>query len=1069
MPASPARPRPCGAIACLACAALLPAAAGAQTPADVAGSEGAVTIPFEMPFDGQASIILYRPNGHVLRPLAQLLELKKGRWQLRWDGLDLWGHLLPAGTKAVARVIISPGLKATYEFSAAAPNRIPWLSRTFGQGEARRTGGWLGDHSPPWCIVGLWHRIFIGCPLAEHGHNIIYTNLDGEKMWGGKLRGWSGPEYLTTDGRHVYCIGRNRTSVSRTDLGADRAELLVDTKGRRIEAMAVREGRIYLTLPPKIRPKPDDAEAVADLILEVRDAETGALLDEIDHPGVRSMTRMVFDADGRCYSLVGTKLCRTVIHDTSVEHAVLNDKELRRPISLAVDPTMGDRVAVGDEQRDAVFVFDTGGKLLLTIGGVGPRKRGPWDPNTVDRPMGLTFDYRGRIWIAENYFTPKRVSRFAADGAFEEVFYGPPQYGGGGFLDPNLKSFYYRACEYALDWEKGTSRLANLNDVQYDPHSPDVQPNTYVYTKVGRPVYYRSRRYVVGDVGYQYNPGFVVCLLDGPVWRPCAVLARAEGNVFLLRKACWRGHWSKQALAGKSFIWCDRNDDGQYQAEEVELFDEAAYGRKGPFTGAYWGNRCGADLTFWGPNARLAPSRFTKGGVPIYEKKDIQPFSYGSLTPRYPSLKWGTSDVSQAAHDGSLVIAGQPFRVGPDLKLVNGEPHAKPGDYVPPVLGQQYGGLSFVGNVVTDSPAGEVGVLNGSSGVWYVVGMSDGLLLGTFFTGSDGSWSGLYPKRGMDVTGRKHDGETFFGDFIRAHNGKYYAVAGKGFHAICRIDGLDDYRVAQVSVEVTAEQLALNGKLRPILAARAKALREIGRRRPSHVCGRLVKRTSNFALDGALGDWGDVAKMPAIGRPEEKLHFDVACDDKALYVAYSGLCVLGNASEDPRYIFTTGFCLDVKVRPDPGDRSRGLRRGDVRIVFGRHKGKWVAMLYDYVKAKDAAGEGMVFTSPVARTPVGRIVQLPPEKARIAFRSAGAGQGEKQAFTAEVAVAWDALGLTVRDDLSFLADFGILGADSGGIQTARRAHWSSPSADEVTDVAVEARISPDTFGTLRLRP
>ena len=440
MPASPARPRLLRPAMCLACALLLPAAGHGQTPADLPGSEGPVAIPFEMPFDGQASIVLYRQNGHVLRPLAQLLALKKGRWQARWDGLDLWGHLLPAGTKAVAKVIISPGLKATYEFSAAAPNRIPWLSRTFGQGEARRTGGWLGDHSPPWCIVGLWHRIFIGCPLAEHGHNIIYTNLDGEKMWGGKLKGWSGPEYLTTDGRHVYCIGRHRTSVSRTDLGAERAELLADTKGRRIEAMAVREGRIYLTLPPKARPKPDDADAIADLILEVRDAETGTLLDEIDHPGARSMTRMVFDADGRCYSLVGTKLCRTVIGATSVEHAVLNDKELRRPISLAVDPTMGDRVAAGDEQRDAVFVFDTGGKLLLTIGGVGPRKRGPWNPNTVDRPMGVTFDYRGRIWIAENYFTPKRVSRFAADGTFEKVFYGPPQYGGGGFLDPTSRA-----------------------------------------------------------------------------------------------------------------------------------------------------------------------------------------------------------------------------------------------------------------------------------------------------------------------------------------------------------------------------------------------------------------------------------------------------------------------------------------------------------------------------------------------------------------------------------------------------------------------------------------------------
>jgi hypothetical protein len=1038
---------------------------------DVPGSEGAVEVLFDMPLDGQASVILYRSGGEVLRPLAQLLDLKRGRHRIRWDGLDLWGRPVPAGTDLVARVVANAPLRAYYEFGAAAPNAIPWLSQTFGEGDARRTGGWLGDHSPPWCAAALGDRVYLGCPLAEHGHTLIYTNLDGEKMWGGKVKGWSGVEHLTTDGRDLYALTRGRQQVIRFDPKVEAFKTLADLKGRRIEALAVRDGKATVTVPPAAAAKGEEKEALPDdLVLQVYDVESGALVREMKDESVRAVGRLAFDPAGKLYSLVGPRLCRTELRADSASHMVLNDKELKVPISLAVDGR-GERIAVGDEARNAVVVFDPQGKVRFVIGDVGPRRRGPWDPHTVDRPMGLAFDRRGKLWVVENYFTPKRVSRFGESGAFEKAFYGPPHYGGGGFLDPNLKSFFYEACEFALDWAAGASRLANLNDVQADPMSPDLHASSYTYTKIGRPIYCKGRRYVVGDVGWQYNPGFVVCLLEGPVWRPCAVMGPAAKSPFL-QKEHWRKHWEGQDLAEKSFIWCDRSGDGQYQVEEVELVRNEGFGRKGgPFGSAYWGNRCGPDLTFWGVNARLAPSRFTETGVPIYEAKDLQPFNYADLAPNCSALKWGETNVSQVAHDGSLVIGGQPYRVGPDLKLRNG-PAARPtpGDYLPPVLGERYGGLSFVGNVLTKSPLGEVGVLNGNDGRWYVVSLRDSLLVGMFFTGEEGSWSSLYPKRGMDVTGRRHDGETFFGDFIKAHDGNYYAVAGKGFHAICRIEGLDDYRVAEVPVKVTAAQADQNARLRPVLKAQAEALKQAGKRRPSLQCRALEARTRKFQFDGDLADWGPAAKMPVIGKPAEGLRFDIAHDAGGLYVAYSGLCVLGNASEDPRLIFTTGFALDLRVRPDARNRSHAPAEGDRRVVFGRHKGQWAAMLYDYVNPKAGAGEAFVFASPVTRTRVARCVPLDASKARIAFKAApGAPEkGPKAPFTAEVFVAWEVLGIAPAEQGAFLADVGILGADSGGIQTARRAFWSTQASDELTDVAVEARMPGDMLGTVQLQ-
>jgi hypothetical protein len=210
--------------------------------------------------------------------------------------------------------------------------------------------------------------------------------------------------------------------------------------------------------------------------------------------------------------------------------------------------------------------------------------------------------------------------------------------------------------------------------------------------------------------------------------------------------------------------------------------------------------------------------------------------------------------------------------------------------------------------------------------------------------------------------------------------------------------------------------------------------------------------------------------MPVIGKPQEGLRFDIAYDAAGLYVAYGGRAVLGNSSEDPRLIFTTGFALDVRVRPDAGNRSGAPAAGDRRIVFGRHRGQWVAMLYDYINPKAAPGEAFTFTSPVTRTRVARCIALDESKAKIAFTAPpdAPRKGEKVAFTAEVFVAWEVLGVAPAQTGAFLADFGILGADSGGIQTARRAFWSTQASDELTDVAVEARMPGDMLGTVQVQ-
>jgi hypothetical protein len=213
--------------------------------------------------------------------------------------------------------------------------------------------------------------------------------------------------------------------------------------------------------------------------------------------------------------------------------------------------------------------------------------------------------------------------------------------------------------------------------------------------------------------------------------------------------------------------------------------------------------------------------------VPIYESKAIRPFDYSELAPVYRASfttgRGGTANAkpnyggaSIVTHSGSLALEGQPYVVRPDGTLKGGPVAAEPSDYIPPIAGLIMDQpLHFVGSAMTDSPVGEVAMMNGNNGHWFVVGVEDCVLLGRIFTGREGSWSTNLPEeRGMEVTHRKQDWECFFGHFLRAHNGNHYVVAGHTFHAISRIEGLNDYRVQRRTLTVAEADVVTNRALR---------------------------------------------------------------------------------------------------------------------------------------------------------------------------------------------------------------------------------------------------------------
>ncbi len=1385
-------------------------AAGAVTAAAqtvLPGTQGATGIPVSMPCDGKASLGLYTPGGQLVRILAQAVSLKQGAYTARWDGMDLWGNLLPAGTPLQAKLIAGPGLKAYYEFTAGLgdtdPKDTPWLTKPVGEGLAMRTGGWMGDHTGPGAAAAYGDKVFLGSALVEYGHPLMACDLDGHKLWGGRLAGWDGPSQLFAMGTSVFA--RVKNSVFRLDPDTYESARLFDTATNEIQVMGAGAGKFVILLdnpashasPFRYAVKHDDiafnvavpsasGDSAADfqlsgtkqfstvfsgdgghfqtglapkaqggawhvvvpfkkpvtfgtIVLETmdgvgsveaytlkagttydagRDSPVGAagssplgtglagldsnwelfartgfsqrvvfltapaalpttgalylrflpargkstdtqptlalcrLLDarmvaapapatvslpagaqvrtnlpagwdfrtptpvnednaarividygqpltcdgvlflnntstrtaidvfkgtgvpaadgegweqvtelkvggggKTGHPSASKLHRNTFAAfpttvttralrlrvmgayasgkvgmarppddpqrvdcdlmlpirllaardtplpqvcqvrdiagqvlssepgdygdirlitvadDGAIYTVRGSNaLCRTEFKQGAARHTPLNTTDLVTPGCLSV---VRNELVLGDANR--VCFLDRNGKLLRRIG-TGAYARGPWDRNRLGYANGVAVDKNGKVWIAESSYSPKRISRFNQDGHCEKEFFGPPQYGGGGWLDPNLKSFYYHGMEFELDWANGTSRLKNLNDRQYTDETPAMDGSSFGYTQIGRPIYLGERRYVVGDPGVQFGPGVVVCLLDGPVWKPCAVMGSAKDNPFLVRKAVWKDHWLKQNLAGKLFIWLDRNGDGKYQVDEVEVFakDETP---GNPFDGGYWGSFIGPDLTVWSGSARLAPSGFTAQGVPLYERKNIQGFKYETLAPLYEkSQSYGSRATSGPNYqtivcaDGSLNVCGQPYRVLPDLTIAGGPVTARPSDYIPPVNGRLITqALHPAGSAVSTSAVGEVVMQVGDNGIWSLCSVRDCVMLDQIFTGSDGSWgSDLPPQRGIEVTGRRHDQETFFGHFIKAQNGKYYTVAGKGFHAISRIEGLDDFRVAATPVTVTAADFAANQKLRQQLASREKArgdnkTRGINRK---FVAGPLTALTGKAAVDGSVNEWTHWEALDPQSNPNDPpstVFFSAAYDDRGLTLAYRGATRTGNRNDDPAYLFKDGFALDVRYRIDSDKKTGDVIKGDRRIVFGKNKSRWIAVLYDYVNPDAPPGRAVDFTSPVVSTHVAAVTVLPAGEVPLVFRDNALPESNQWGF--EAFLPWKLMGFDARPTRAIRFDAGIMIPDSGGITVEKRMAWADPGPLPISDVGYEAQIAPELWGTL----
>lgn len=808
-----------------------------------------------------------------------------------------------------------------------------------------------------------------------------------------------------------------------------------------------------------------------------------------------NLQAMAFDPSGQLFTVKDDRLQKTSFDRSSgkLQHDQLSDENLDNAVRLTAT---GDRLAVGSRGRAAVILFDHSGSKKLTIGDKGEVTRGPWDPSKLrSKVYGIAIASDDSIWVAESNFSPKRVARFDAKGNFMEEFIGNPMYGGGGWVDQDLKSFYYRGMEWALDWEKGTSHLANLPDRNYTQETPIHGASSFNYTGVSKPFYYEGKRYIVGGTTILRKPGLL--------WEPAVVMGYALGNSFLLKKDVWNKHWGKFDLEGKRFIWCDANGDGLYQVEEVELYDPKA---KGVDDRALATLAMGNDFSFWSKGLRWKPRTITSKGVPIFKSEDIEAFDYDTLAPHYPrnytlagktSAKPTYTGFKYITAKGRLIQEGQPYIVEPDGTIMGGAPDMKPSEYIPPVFGRVlHTPWGYSGGAVTKSEIGEVVHSYSMNGYQFIWAADYGMVVGHVLNGSDGGWKYIEPVRGMDVTGKKFAWEGWFGGFMQAHNGNYYLQGGKSHHSISRVEGLDDYKVLEIPFTVDGDSHRRNKKYRPVKVAMS---RSGAGSREALFFKSLETRTRNYKLDGHVEDWGKEHTFDPLGDEKFGVKVAAATSDDGLHLAFRGKGDVKNHAKDWKKVFMGGFGIDIQWRADRRGRGSLPIEGDQRIIIVKLGKTWTPIHYDYVNPEKRKNR-VIYSSDFMDTPIDHIRQMGKDEIQFIVKDgvlefdlddlngeddgmdgglmddmmggddlmgggdkAKAENDDEGTWTAEVLIPWKTLGYFNKGRKKRI-DVGIIRPDGeGGVKD--RLYRCNPHPLPTVEAGIAAAISPISYGVL----
>ena len=1088
-----------------------------------------IPIRFTLSEDAVVTLVIEKPDGTRICNLVADTPFPKGENIVYWDGSDDFlrdNEAARHGLYNLPKRLVEPGeyvvrglyrkpLSLHYEFSVYNEGTPPWPT-------ADQTGGWLTNHTPPSCA--LWvpaensptglPLVYLGSYVSEGGHGLAWFDVQKDQEQGitatkkggvGWVGGaWTGAQYLARD------LGNNRVAdhlmyvAAAWGTSSNNQEKNQDCE---IRVSAMQPNGRFTSVKYTFKPKAsgtnehdwgpnlggfavNNGAAVLSLSkinqLVYLDVKDGKVLDTVDweNPGA-----VAFDQDGNFYCLCGNTLYRLKERPKSGENYDLASliENLDNPKSLTFDAE-GNIYVSENGNSHHVRVFDRNGKQLRIIGKTGKPAAGPYDELRMNNPAGMAIDDAGRLWVTEHDFQPKRVSVWTLNGQLIRAFYGPAEYGGGGKLDPaDPTLFYYHGMEFKLDWTAGTFKLVR---VLFRPETAtlDIPDGWGSQGFPEAPFYVDGRRYLTNCFNNNPTNGTPIACIwyDDPQTGGARIVA-AFGSVhnwsifkrdeFLAKIPTGINLDRDQHANQCRFLWCDLNNDGRMQPEEVQF----EIGSSGGITVS-----CPFGIL------RLIATRINdvkqneaktvnktvmyevlewKDVVPVFDFQSCREVASSVYPPRSSG---GDQALYDEASDRTVLTLGlDPFAPESVCGTWNGKAmwqypnpwpglhpsHEAPTPYKP---GQLIGVTRLLGDFVrvpySTTAVHPIFAMNGNMGNIYLM-TSDGLYVAELFhdVRTAPTWSMPVAVRDMEVGGLTLHDENFWPSITQTPDGRVYLIDGAN-SALVRIDGLDTLRsIEPFALTLTEANLAKANTW--LVDSELRRQQTIGQ--PTL---RVPLRNDEMVIDGKLNDWagadwgiidrsGVAANFNSDSKPYDMTAAACIVKDRLVVAFRTNLPdLLNNNGELPEALFKTGGCLDVMIgaNPNADTNRRDPVAGDSRLLVTLVDKKPRAVLYRAVVP--GTEKPVPFSSPWRTITLDSVEDVTD---KIDF-AAGNRDG-----VFEISAPLELFGLTPKSGQKIKADIGVLRGN--GFSTLARVYWSNKATAITADVPSEAQLTPSLWG------
>lgn len=1009
-----------------------------------------IRIPVRQPMEGKLTVVIEAPDGKRIRNLVSGQDAAAGPHMLEWDGRDEAGNLAAPGA---------------YRFRTAShPGITPEYKMQFANGGEAFFTPFGSNHGTMTALAANSTLVFAAAPLTEGGWAIIALAPDGAFVRGYRQVGGAGIEEvaLAADERRLYVLndggawgGRGKAPALTLTVYDIATGDIVSLKGSKGQYTVLRERELREYKPGEKRIYALAGAACLGGKLYVSDRERGRIM-AVDPETGKTVDELplsdagVLAADGgKLVAASGDRLMRV---DPSSKAVTPLFQLPFAPRGLCLGKDVFYLTGDGD---CTIKAYGKSGKLLKAIGEPGGAYEGPWRPERLVSPVGVTLAPDGALWIAEDRRNPKRLSRWdLASGRCVYDKVGCPAYGspGAGFDPERPERWLGQRCQWRVDQATGQAKIVSVLQ-KHEGHVRGKIEECLNY----RFVHQGGRTFVLG----MFKGTLISELMPDGSLKDLALISDVHGLLYGLDwkyvpafcdtvekrfpKANREQKYADESCRYVGVLWVDQDGDGDFDAEEFQFAPEgsklASFG---------WGLRL-SDLTLRLPYRNekkeeqvltLRPEGFNACGAPAYAfekalaqaaplKDDLPQGSRTSLDTTLNDLR-GNAVVNTAPFMFSLAEDGRiNWLFQNRWTNVHGS-HKAP----LPKPGELQGVLFGLGTAPLDKQ-GDVMVFAGNHGRFFLI-TTDGLYLDEMFQDC----------RVAEVVGPGLiGGEAFGGVFEYDRKSKRYVLqAGSSGYRIYHLNGLDKVVRSEGEVKVTPEMLASAAR-RTQEAARAAS-----GARPAVLARLRGKAKVDFGALPVAAEWesgnGKIRVRGGYDAQNLYLHYDVA--DPSPWA---------NNGKDWTQLFKTGDAADFQLGTDasaPAAR-KSAAPGDIRLSLANFNGKPLAVLYRH-RLKDKAGANPVeFASPWRSETVDDVRKL--EGVKVSVQTSEGG------YRLEATVPLAELGLGSVGGRTLRGDFGVIYGDRQGTVNLSRVYWSNQATGLVNDVPGETLLSPDLWGAV----